>query len=122
MAKTSSGMPLMGRAFSGWTTRILLTKCMQNVVNGLVTTQQIPISFYGTIQPLSAREISLKPEGQRSWTWLQVHCQAKATNLIPGDQVIYGVDLYKVMALKDYSLNGFIEYHLVRDYQNQVLA
>lgn len=112
----------MGRAFSGWTTRILLTKCMQNVVNGLVTTQQIPISFYGTIQPLSAREISLKPEGQRSWTWLQVHCQAKATNLIPGDQVIYGVDLYKVMALKDYSLNGFIEYHLVRDYQNQVLA
>ena len=115
--KTSSGMPQINAAFSGWFSRITLLKNIDEVNNGIVTKKKIPISFYGTIQPLSAREISLKPEGQRSWTWLQIHCKAQATLLIPGDQITYSGDIFKVMGLKDYSLNGYVEYHLARDYQ-----
>lgn len=115
---TSSGMPQISAAFGGWMTKIILLKHTEKVVNGFVERCDTPIQFSGTMQPLSARAISLKPEGQRSWTWLQLHCFALSVNLIPGDRVTWNGDEYKVMELKDYSLNGYIEYHLVRDYQN----
>lgn len=107
----------MSAAFAGWFTKITLLKHVEKVVNGFVQKNDIPISFRGTIQPLSARAIALKPEGQRSWTWLQIHCLATAVELIPGDQLTWNENLYKVMELKDYSLNGYIEYHIVKDFQ-----
>jgi hypothetical protein len=119
MAKqTSSGMPQICAAFAGWTTQIVLMRHTETVENGIVKKCYNPLRFPGTIQPLSARAIALKPEGQRSWTWLQVHCLALYCELIPGDRVTWNCSEYKVMELKDYSLNGYIEYHLVRDYQN----
>jgi hypothetical protein len=114
---TSSGMPQIGAAFAGWATKITLLKHVEKVVDGIVIANDIPISFSGTLQPLSARAIALKPEGQRSWTWLQIHCFARAVNLIPGDQVVWNGDIYKVTEIKDYRLSGYIEYHLAKDFQ-----
>jgi hypothetical protein len=115
--QTSSGMPQISAAFAGWMTKITLLKHTEQVVDGFVKIQQIPICFSGTIQPLSNRAIALKPEGQRSWTWLQIHCFATEIELIPGDRLTWNGDIYKVMELKDYSLNGYIEYQLTRDFQ-----
>lgn len=200
-----SGMPQMRRAFAGWTKQITLTRVAQKVVNGLVIDSTTQFSFKGTIQPLNPKAIMLKPEGQRAWTWLQIHVTsqylapspatviprlwdtpgtswdtpgatyddsatptfdepgsqwdtpgqtfdsdgnavATPTFDVPGetwdtpgrvfDQVItipkiqpawqnlnvndliyYNGDKYKIMAQNDYSLNGFIEYHAVKDYQ-----
>lgn len=114
---TSSGMPQIYAAFAGWTTQIVLMRHTETVTNGIVTKQYTPLRFPGAMQPLSARAIALKPEGQRSWTWLQLHCLAISCELIPGDRVKWNENDYKVMELKDYSLNGYIEYHLVRDFQ-----
>lgn len=116
--QTSSGMPQISAAFAGWTTKLLLVKRVEVVVDGFVQYNDTPIKFYGTMQPLSARDISLKPEGQRSWTWLQMHCFARSIELIPGDRIRWNGDNYKVMAQNDYSLNGYIEYHLVREFQD----
>lgn len=114
-----SGMPQMGRAFAGWTQKITLVRRRQVVAdNGFVTDQDFPLSFEGTIQPLTPRQIALKPEGQRSWTWLQVHCLASELDLKNNDRVIWNGDVYKVMGLLPYQLNNFIEYHLCRDFQN----
>lgn len=119
MSKTSSGMPQIGAAFNGWTQKITLLKHVENVVNGIVQIDQVPICFVGTIQPLSLRKLELKPEGQRSWTWLQIHSFAREKNLIPGDKITYNGDVFKVMpGMFDYSLNGYVEYHCARDYQN----
>jgi hypothetical protein len=117
MSRKSSGMPQISAAFSGWTSRLTLIKETETVTNGIVSKQQLPISFYGTIQTLSPRAIVLKPEGQRSWTWLQIHCSANATTLIPNDRIIWNGDKYKVMEMKDYRLNNYVEYHIIRDYQ-----
>lgn len=111
-------MPQMRAAFGGWTTKITMIKRSQSVVNGLVIETDHPLTFKGTVQPLSPRSLMLKPEGQRSWTWLQVHCLAStALNLKPNDRVVFNGELFKVMADLDYSLNNYIEYHLVKDYQ-----
>lgn len=114
---TLSGMPQMTRAFGGWQSKITMARRKQTILNGLVTNVDTPFSFQGTVQPLSARQIALKPEGQRAFTWLQVHCFSSNANLSTNDRVIYNKAAYKVMALKDYSLNGYIEYHLVEDFQ-----
>lgn len=122
MSKTplnqSSGMPKMSAAFRGWMTNITLRRITQPIVNGLVTEKLEDIIFKGTIQPLSPQKTALKPEGQRAWKWLQIHCLKGANNLQPNDRILYLGEIFKVMDVLDYSLNNYIEYHLVKDYQN----
>ena len=112
-----SGMPQMSAAFSGWAKTITLNRRSQTVTDGLVSYAVTPFTFKGTIQPLSPKAIALKPEGQRAWPWLQIHALAGTLNLDVDDQIVYNGDIYKIMALLDYSLNNFIEYHAVHEYQ-----
>lgn len=114
----ASGMPQMRAAFSGWAKTITLTKRTQGVANnGIVYDIDVNFTFKGTIQPLSPKSIILKPEGQRAWEWLQIHALAGSLNLNVNDQIVYNGRVFKVMAQNDYSLNNYIEYHVVRDYQ-----
>jgi hypothetical protein len=111
-----SGMPQMYAAFQGWRSTITVETVTQRIINGLVQDTKTPVSFKGVIQPLKPQEIALKPEGQRSWEWLWIHCLRGPLNLLTNDKIIYNSKEYKVMAVKDYSLNNYIEYHLVADY------
>lgn len=133
----------MGPAFAGWGSAITVFKRTQDVLDGLVNygnpsvwdqpEQQfdvpgesfdtpIPpftkITFNGVIQPLNPKLIALKPEGQRAWEWLQIHCFSGALNLDTNDVIIYNQKNFKVMGVNDYSLDGYIEYHCIRDYQD----
>lgn len=73
------------------------------------------LNFQGVIQPLTERQLMLKPEGQRSWNWLMLHADPSLT-LNTDDVVNYLGVQTRVMTRKDYSLYGYIEYHLVQDY------
>lgn len=110
-------MPQITSAFAGWMNKITLLKITEKIVEGFVQVNKTPIKFQGTIQPLSARSIELKPEGQRSFTWLQIHCISRTAPLIPGDKIVWSGNIYKVTDQKDYSLNGYIEYHACKDFQ-----
>tara|TARA_R110000851_G_scaffold306239_5_gene464505 strand:- start:1309 stop:1671 length:363 start_codon:yes stop_codon:yes gene_type:complete len=112
-----SNMPQMGSAFSGWQSNITLNKVTQTNVRGDITNVLTAITFKGTVQPLSPEQILLKPEGERSWRWLQIHVFAGGDNLKTGDRISYKESFYKVMADLDYSNNNFVEYHLVEDFQ-----
>lgn len=112
-----SGMPQMGAAFAGWTKKISLVVIQQHIVNGFNQDYECSITFSGTIQPLTAKQLMLKPEGQRAWSWLQIHSLAGELNLNTEDRIIYNGVRYKVMGIWDYSLNNYIEYHVVRDFQ-----
>lgn len=111
------GMPQMNAAFAGWMKPITIQKLTQTVIEGLVVSTGELVTFQGTIQPLSPRELYLKDEGQRSFTWLQIHCFAGTLNLSPNDRIVFNDQRYKIMATKDYSLNNYIEYHAVQDYE-----
>lgn len=71
--------------------------------------------FSGVIQPLTARKLNLKPEGQRAWTWLQLHADP-SLDLEVDSVVIYLGRQTRIMAKKDYSIYGYIEYELVQDW------
>ena len=61
--------------------------------------------------------MQFKPEGQRSWEWYWIHTKSGILNLKTQDKIKFQGKRFKVMAIKDYSLNGFIEYQIVRDYE-----
>lgn len=107
----------MAMTLNGWEVPLTLVKVFQDIVEGdLVTTEQ-KISFVGVWQPLKDEDLQFKPEGQRSWEWIWIHAKSGTLNLQTADKVVFNNKRYKVMSVKDYSLNGFIEYQLVRDFE-----
>lgn len=107
----------MSSAFSGWMKSITLKVISQTIDAGIVSDTETDYTFQGTIQPLSPEQIQLKPEAQRSFQWLQIHCKTGSQALNTNDRISYSGKKYKVMTKLDYSLNGFIEYHAVEDYE-----
>lgn len=116
--KSLSGMPQMRDTLTGWEVPLTLTKMIQNVEDGLVSFVEQTFNFQGVWQPLKDEQLQFLPENQRSWEWIWIHAKAGTLNLQTADKVIFNNKRYKVMATKDYSLNGFIEYQLVRDYED----
>lgn len=111
-----SGMPQMNTTLFGWEQALELVKVVQSVIEGDLSTQYINVQFKGVVQPLRDEQLSLLPEGQRSWEWIWIHAVAGSLNLETADKVIFQNKTYKVTSKKDYSLNGYVEYQLVRDY------
>lgn len=86
------------------------------VVNGFqVVETGDPINFRGTIQPFTERQLLLKPEGQRSWSWFLLHSDP-VLSLQTDDVVNWNGTQTRVMSRKDYALYGFVEYDLCQDF------
>lgn len=116
----SSGMPQMGHVLDGWEVPLTLVKIIQDVVDGELVYSEIRFNFRGVWQPLRNEALQLKPEGQRSWQWIQLHVKSGSElNLETADKVIFRNELFKVIEKKDYTLNGYVEYQLCKDYINE---
>lgn len=113
----STFMPNMSGTLNGWESPLTLVKITQNVVEGDVIQTETKIDFLGVWQPLRDEQLQSKPEGQRSWSWYWIHAKAGTLNLQTQDKIIFQGKRYKVMSVKDYSLNGYIEYEVILDYQ-----
>ena len=116
--KALSGMPQMAMTLTGWEVPLTLTKMIQSVNDGFVSFTEQTFNFMGAWQPLKDEQLQFLPENQRSWEWIWIHAKASELNLQTADKIIFNNKRYKVMSVKDYSLNGFIEYQLVRDYED----
>lgn len=113
-----SGMPNMANTLNGWEVPLSIVKVTQKIIDGEADKSEELIRFMGVWQPLRDEELQFKPEGQRSWEWYWIHVKTGSLNLQTQDKFIFQNKRYKVMAVKDYSLNGFVEYHVIRDYEN----
>ena len=114
----SSGMPQMADTLNGWEVPLTLVRVIQNIIDGELSITEQKINFQGVWQPLRSELLELKPEGQRSWEWIWIHAKSSELNLETADKVIFNYRRYKVMEKKDYGLNGFVEYQLVRDFED----
>lgn len=114
-----NGMPNMANTLNGWEVPLSLVKIRQRIVDGDKVEEKQVIKFLGVWQPLSDEQLQFKPEGQRSWAWYWVHAKAGTLDLKTQDKIEFNDKRYKVMSVKDYSLNGFVEYHIIRDYENE---
>ena len=116
--KALSGMPQLDSTLTGWEVPLTLVKVIQDIVEGDAVFTEQQINFMGCWQPLRDEELQFKPEGQRSWQWIWIHAKSFELNLQTADKVIFNNKRYKVMSVKDYSLNGFVEYQLIRDFES----
>lgn len=113
-----SGMPQMASTLNGWEVPLVIIKIIQNVIEGDLVTSEQTFNFKGVWQPLSAEQLNLLPEGQRSWENVWIHCKSSELNLETGSKVLFNNKRYKITQKKDYGLNSFVEYMLIRDYEN----
>ena len=116
-----NGMPNMAQTLTGWEVPLVLEKITQSIVDGDRVTSTKKINFLGVFQPLRDEELQFKPEGERSWEWYWIHAKSGTLNLKTQDKIIFQNKRYKVMSIKDYSLNGFIEYQIIRDYEENII-
>lgn len=112
-----SGLPNMANTLNGWEVPLTLIKIKQSIVDGDVIKTEENINFLGVWQPLRDDELQFKPEGQRSWSWYWIHAKSGTLNLQTQDKIIFQGQRYKVMAVKNYSIYGYITYEVVLDYE-----
>lgn len=88
---------------------------------GNVKDEKTIFYFDGVIQPLKPEYVKYEEErfnseGQYSWEWYWFHTKQDVV-LKTNDRVVYKGITYKIMAIKDYSDYGHIEYHVIKDWQ-----
>lgn len=95
---------------------LVFTKVSKIVSGFQVVETPYPINFRGVIQPFTKRQLLLKPEGQRAWSWFTCHSDPVLT-LQVDDVVLWNGKQTRVMGRTDYALYGFVEYELVQDWE-----
>ena len=113
----SGTVPDASTALDDWYQPMTFGLITKTVSDFQVIETIVNIKFLGVWQPLSGRQLVMKPEGQRAWSWWKLFSQ-RQLNLIIDDVIIYLTKQYRVMANKDFTLEQYQEYDLVEDYLN----
>lgn len=108
-------LPNMRSALVGWNRPIVFELVTTTIVAGLSSETRRSISTTGTLQPMKARHIALKAEGQRAWRWWTLHTVSDIA-LKVNDRVISKGVPYRVMGSSNWEDQGFFKYELVEDY------
>lgn len=116
LAADTGTVPDVSGAMQNWFQPMTFTKVVKTVVGFKTFETPTTIDFRGVWQPLTGRQLMIKPEGERAWNWFQVHAEPGALDLTADDVITYRGVQYRVDAMKDYSLYGYIQYDLVEDY------
>lgn len=113
--QTVGTLPNMNSTMVEYFQPMIFTQILKSVVDFQNVETPTNIAFQGVMQPLKDRDLSMKPEGQRSWQWYWLHAEP-GTPLKNDDTIMYQGKQYRIMSNKDYTQYGYVEYHLVQDY------
>lgn len=108
-------VPDVSGALTDWFQPMVFTLVAKLTEAFQVVETPIDYKFRGVIQPFTPRQLLLKPEGERAWTWFTLHSDVSLI-LQVDDVVTYLGKQTRVMGRKDYSLYGYVEYELVQDW------
>ena len=109
-------IPKIQFALNCWEVPLTMIKITSSIVDYQKIDAREEITFSGVEQPLTAEALRIKPLETRSWEWLMIHTKTSA-EIFTNDLIKYDDKDYKVMFEKDYSLYGYYEYHLVKNYE-----
>ena len=111
-------LPRVQTTLCGWFQRLVLTIVNKSIKDYEVVEVQRKMECLGVIQPFSARELKIKPEGERSWGWKMLHTTLDV-DLRPDDEFYVGATRYRVMSKFGYPEYGYNQYELIQDFQPQ---
>lgn len=107
--------PDVSGALFDWFQPMVFQALTKTVQGYQVVEDSLQYNFQGVIQPFTERQLMLKPEGQRAWTWFLLFAQPSLV-LQVDDVVDWLGRQTRVMSRKNYTLEGYVEYHLVQDW------
>lgn len=113
--KRTGSVPNVSGAMLDWFQPMTFDVVVKTTEGFIVYEEATPLDFQGVWQPLSGRQLLMKPEGQRDWNWFWLHAEP-SIQLSTDDVVVYLGVQYRVMTMKEYDLYGYREFHLVEDY------
>lgn len=111
----SGTVPDVSGALKDYFQKMTFTPLRKTVSGFQVVENAFPLTFWGVIQPFTPRQLMLKPEGERAWSWFTLHAEAGAT-LKVDDVALYLGKQYRVMASTDFRLYGYLVYQLITDW------
>lgn len=111
----SGTVPDVSGALQDYFQNMTFSKVTKTITGFQVSETDDPINFRGVIQPFTDRALSLRPEGQRAWSWFLVYADP-SLSLNVDDVVMWREKQTRVMSRKDFELYGYVEYHLVQDW------
>lgn len=115
----SANLPDVSEVMNGWEVPMVANYVTQTLVDGAVVDTEVNKPIKGISQPLKAEEVLLKDEAQRNWSWYMVQVRETTYGeLFPTQILIINSVPHKIMAKKDWTLDGYREYHVIRDFES----
>ena len=111
-----SGLPQVGEVLPSWFQTMTFDVVTKTIVNYEVKETLTTITTQGVRQPMSAQQLSIKPEGQRAWRWETLHCLPDV-KLQVDDIVIFDSIKYRVMQRWNWAEYGYLEYHICQAFE-----
>jgi hypothetical protein len=110
-----SNLPNLSNPIKKWFQNIEIGIIAKSIVNFEVIEVISKKNFSGVVQNLNSKQLQIKPEAQRSWSWKMIHCLPNLV-LNVDDKIEYEGEIYRVMNIIDFKDYGYLEYHLIKDF------
>lgn len=108
-------LPDPSAGMRSWFQRLRLVRITKTLENYRITEGREQIETLGVVQPMSSESLNMKPEGQRSWAWITIHCLPRPALALDDIVEHRGVE-YRVLDRFDWSQYGYVEYHACQEY------
>lgn len=86
---------------------------------GFVTETGTPVNFRGVMTPHKPKQLDLKRQGQRKWSWWDIWGTPEL-QLGIDDAVKYLDRQFRCYSREDWSQEGFMHYVLIEDYKGTI--
>ncbi len=115
LAQSFNNLPNLSNPITKWFLPTNFIRITKSVVDFEVVEVETSETFQGVVQNLDSKQLQVKPEAQRAWGWKMIHALPSLI-LLNDDKIKYDGVKYRVMNIKGFKEYGYIEYHIVEDY------
>lgn len=108
-------LPDVSGALLGYLQPLVYTPVTKNNIGFQAVEVGAPVNFQGVVQPFTPKQLLMRPEGERGWTWQTLTAQ-NWLELQVDDVVIFQGRQTRVMSRKNCKIYGYIEFSLLQDW------
>lgn len=111
----ASSLPNMSDALTNWFQTMTISVVTKTVVNHVLTEVETVKNIMAVKQPFTSKQLMIKPEGQRAWSWEWLHVRSE--DLFANDDIVrIGAKKYRIMNKWDFVEYGYNSYEIIQDY------
>lgn len=113
ISECGGSLPNLSDALTGWYQPMTVEVITKSVVDFQLSESAVTKTIKAVRQPFSSKQLILKPEGQRAWSWETMHTTEEFS---VDDIFVYKGIRYRVMQKWNWTEYGYFEYHIVQGF------